>query len=189
MKSYIGSSDKVVLIMTGIGGSENGYDDKYVKIAENVNNKYKASVFIFATPPESWGKGDERVNCAITEVNEKLLECGITEYELYCMGISAGGAFLGAYAYRYARIKKLLLVNPVIQINYNHLLNGLENTTSDITIVFGELDPSYKYSFMLDSVKRENVKIITVPTADHRFSGKENIDLFIKLPETFFEVT
>ncbi len=186
MKNYIGSSNKVVLIMTGIGGSENGYDDKYVKIAENIINKYGASVFIYATPKESWGKGAERLNSAVVEINDTLLERGMTEYDLYCMGISAGGSFLGAYAYRYRQIKKLLLVNPVIQINYNHLLNGLENSSADVTIVLGESDPSYKFLFMLDSVKRENIRTVSVPNADHHFSGKENFELFIKLPEAFF---
>lgn len=186
MKSYIGTSDQAVLIMTGIGGSENGHENKYEKIAYELNVRYGASVFIFATPRAAWGIGERLVEQAIDEVRLQLQNQGRSLCDLYCFGVSAGASFLGAFGYLYPKIKKLILVNPVIQINYHKFLGGLKKTNADVTIVFGELDPSYKFLFMLDTVRRGNIKTVTVPNADHCFSGEENFKIFFGLPKLFF---
>lgn len=186
MKSYIGTSDQAVLIMTGIGGSENGYENKYEKIAYDLNVRYGVSVFIFATPRAAWGRGERLVEQAVDEVRSQLQNQGRSLCELYCFGVSADASFLGAFGYLYLQIKKLILVNPVIQINYHKFLNGLKKINADVTIVFGELDPSYKFLFMLDSVRRENIKTVIVPNADHCFSGEENFKIFLDLLKLFF---
>lgn len=187
MKSYFGSSKRAVLIMTGIGGNESGYDNKYEKIAGRLNEKYGASVFVFATPREAWNIGDRLVEQAVGEVNAQLASQGALPCELYCFGTSAGASFLGAFTHPYPQVKKLILVNPVMQSNPHKLLSGLEKTNAAVTVVFGEFDPSRKFSFMLDSVKGNNIKTIVVPNADHFFTGADNLELFLNLPEMFFE--
>lgn len=187
MKSYFGSSKQAVLIMTGIGGSESGHDNKYEKIAERITQKYGASVFIFATPREAWNIGDRLVEQAVGEVNAQFASQGALPCELYCFGTSAGASFLGAFTHAYPQVKKLILVNPVMQSNPHKLLSGLEKTNAEVTVVFGEFDSSCKFSFLFDNVKDKTIKMIVVPNADHYFDGAENFDIFLNLPEMFFE--
>lgn len=53
----------------------------------------------------------------------------------------------------------------------------------EVTMIFGEHDPSYAYAELIDFLRKENVKRVTVPVADHNFSNA--IDEFIRLPEQF----
>lgn len=186
MTFYIGTTDKVVLIMTGIGGSETGYNDKYLRIAERLNKDYGASVFIFATPLGAWSNGDALVDTFVADATGTLEKHGIVDFDLYAMGSSAGASLLGAYSYKHERIKKLLLVNPVIQINVNKLLNGLNKSNAKITVAFGELDPSYQFVSMLESVERSDMEIISIEGVDHNFSGEKAFEIFLDLPEVFF---
>lgn len=186
MKSFVVASDKAVLIMTGIGGSENGYENKYFEIARILNEKYDASVFIFATPREAWQKGENLVDEAISEVDRAMSKRSTVGYDLYCFGTSAGASFLGSFTYKYPQVKKLILVNPVMQINYNKLLRGLDDSRAEVNVVFGEDDPSRKFVGLLDLLKNKSVKTTFVPNADHCFSGEENERIFKALPESFF---
>ena len=46
---YIPGSTKVLFIKTGQGGTIYGYDNKYLDLATQVNEKYGYSVFVSAT--------------------------------------------------------------------------------------------------------------------------------------------
>ncbi len=186
MESFVATSDKAVLIMTGIGGSENGYENKYPEIARNLNEKHDANVFIFATPREAWQKGENLVDEAISEVDRIMSERVTARYDLYCFGTSAGASFLGSFTYKHPQVKKLILVNPVMQINYNKLLRGLDDSCAEVKIVFGEDDPSRKFAGLLDLLKNKSVQTTFVPKADHCFSGEESERIFKALPESFF---
>lgn len=48
----------------------------------------------------------------------------------------------------------------------------------EVTMIFGEQDPSSAYSELIDLMQKENIKRVMVPAADHNFSNA--MDAFIR---------
>ena len=57
------------------------------------------------------------------------------------------------------------------------------SSEQETTIAFGEKDPSYPYSELIELLRRENIKRVTLPDVGHTFSHE--IDEFLRLPERF----
>ena len=104
---------------------------------------------------------------------------------IYYFGVSKGGQYGAMYGYRYPFVQKWLLLNLPITINWHKSRAGLMKMPpkQEVTMIFGEHDPSYAYAELIDFLRKENVKRVTVPVADHNFSNA--IDEFIRLPEQF----
>ena len=100
------------------------------------------------------------------------------------MGTSAGGTMAVAKAYKYAQIQKVLSINPVIQINYNKLSDGIEKSKVDIQFVFGNQDPSAKFIPLITKTEKPNMKVDILENVDHQFT--QSFDLFLALPEKYF---
>ncbi|MCQ2555836.1 MAG: dienelactone hydrolase family protein [Clostridia bacterium] len=184
-KIYSANSNFGLVIFTGLGGDIHGYQNKYVKIAERAVENYNTNVFVVGV--KSWQEIDTLVESTMQQINTYFVERGFKEFKLYAMGVSAGATFAVAKAHNYASIKKVLAVNPVINICYNKLAYGMENSSVPITFVFGDKDPSMPYLPILEEeIKRKslkNTKIKIIKNADHQFVGMLNE--FIDLPFNF----
>lgn len=82
--------------------------------------------------------------------------------------------------YRYPFVRKWLLLNLPLMINWHKSRAGLMKMPSEqeVTMIFGEQDPSSAYSELIDLMQKENIKRVMVPAADHNFSNA--MDAFIR---------
>ncbi|MDE6557688.1 MAG: hypothetical protein K2K39_01130, partial [Clostridia bacterium] len=117
---FYSSGNNCVLIFTGLGGDTKGYENKYVKIAETITQKYGFSVFVAQVPKDLWSHPQEVFEEAVGRV--------ISEYApetIYVMGSSAGASIAIWYSHLYPQIKKVLAVNPVLNLNYHRTKEGI----------------------------------------------------------------
>ena len=171
---YIHGSNKVLFIKTGQGGTIYGYENKYLDLAIEVNKKYGWSVFVSATITD---------NKETYEHDMQLLEqcLGTTDYEIFYLGVSKGGLIGIWHGANDIKIKRMVAINAPLMINFHgKTLPGVRTLGKDkLTMVYGSLDPSYKYVPFVD--KHANVQIIE--GADHNL---KNMD--INLLQLFLSV-
>lgn len=173
---YYESGNDVLLIITGIGGTTKGYKNKYEKIAKNAMKKNNLSVVVATSPKGSWLQTEQNLKDIINFIYSKRDK----EFTIYAMGNSAGANILLWHSHRYKEIKKILAINPVMNINI-HLLKNLQNSKNTINVVFGEKDISCKFAELIP--KNKNVKLTILPKIDHNFT--DNLELFIDLPNRY----
>ena len=164
---YISGSNKVLFIKTGQGGSIYGYENKYLDLATQVNEKYGYSVFVSATIIDTKDSFQKDI-----QIVEECLET--IDFEIYYLGVSKGGLIGIWHGCDEPRIIKMLSINAPLMINFHgKTLPGIKKLgRGKLTMLYGSLDPSYKYVPFVD--KHANVQIIE--GADHNLIGS-NITL------------
>ncbi len=169
-------SNNILLILTGIGGTTKGYENKYEKIAKLIMQKYDFSVVVATTPKGSWTHLKENLYYIINRIAEKFEG----NFQIYAMGSSAGANILLCFSYLFPQIKRILAINPVLNINFHWIEKGIaEFNKEKIYTVFGEHDPSIKWTEILPKNNKLIIKIL--PNVDHKFTN--NLQTFIELPQ------
>ena len=165
---YMPGSSKVLFIKTGQGGTIYGYENKYLDLAVKVHEQYGWSVFVSATTIDT----RESFQCDIQTI-EKCL--GTSEFEISYIGVSKGGLVGMWYGCDEPRIKKMVSINAPLMINFHgKTLPGIKKFgSSKLTMIYGSLDPSYKYVPFVE--KHANVQILEGESHNLR---NINIDLF-----------
>ena len=159
---YIPGSLKVLFIKTGQGGSIYGYESKYLDLALKVNEKYGFSVFVSATITDT----KESFASNITLVEQAL---GTSNFEMYYLGVSKGGLIGIWHGVDEPGIVKLVSINAPLMINfYGKTLPGIKKLGREkLTMIYGSLDPSYKYLPFVEKYATIDV----IDGADHNLNG------------------
>ena len=89
-----GSSNKILLIMTGIDGSLSGYCGKYDLIANEMKEKFDISTFVISLPFGTYDHMQEIFDFSIQKIDKYFAKKQIFDYEIYGMGSSAGGTVI-----------------------------------------------------------------------------------------------
>lgn len=166
----------IVFIKAGQDGSLYGYHNKYLKMAKRLNKKYGCSVVCSSNPFD----GRNPLDNAMEVIEEYAKIFG--DYSIYYLGYSNGGLIGVWFGTNYEKIKRIAVVNPPLMFNYHKTKQGALNFKGErITFVYGTLDQSIQYVPLLDSIKNNKIKVITVAGADHHFSN--NAEDFYKIPE------
>jgi len=174
-------SNTILFIKAGHGGDCHGYEDKYVRIAKRIHEKYGCSVFCASNPV-----GDINMFPRDMENIKKYAhERGFDDYEIYFMGVSNGanqGLWRGCC---YPEIKRMLFVNMPLMINFHKTGKGLNDLAHvDKIFVYGSRDESFKYVPFLEIKKAPKTQIKIFDGVDHQFRGED--ELFRSLPELLF---
>lgn len=174
---HIPGSDIVLFIKTGQGGSIYGYENRYLDLAIKVNEVYGFSVFVSATTIDA---KESFVRDMLT-VEETL---GTSDFKIYYLGISKGGLIGIWHGADEPRIQKMVSINAPLMINYHgKTLPGVKRLGRErLTMVYGSLDPSYKYVPFVE--KHAIVRIIE--GADHNLRGA-SLTLFEIIEKPFFD--
>jgi len=176
-------SDTVLLIIPGVDGSVNGYEDKYIRIAEQVQDRHGVAVVRIANPFISsfhWESNPRRILDYI-EKNASVITGSSEVPRIKVMAHSAGASIIARIAHEYDNISDILLVNPAEKLGSNAIRQGLSKTNASVKIVFGEKDPSISFS---EALQGDGHRVKVVEGADHNFSG-DSLPLFIGLPQEY----
>ena len=150
---YKGTTNKVVMIIVWKWGTTSGYQNKYITIASNLAEKYGVSVFVVENP---WiSRDDPRlfVECAMGFVEEQMKKSGFDDWEIYGMGHSAGAHFWGRFAHLYPNVSKLLLINPVVSVNFTKLKKELQAYQGELFLIQWSKDHDFFYNKLLSWIE------------------------------------
>ena len=180
-----GTTNKVVMIIVWKWGTTSGYQNKYITIASNLAEKYGVSVFVVENP---WISRDDPklfIECAMGFVEEQMKKSGFDDWEIYGMGHSAGAHFWGRFVHLYPNVSKLLLINPVVSVNFTKLKKELQAYQGELFLIQWSKDHDFFYNPLLDPIKSEKKQVIILDWVNHEFSNEGGFDLFLTLAETY----
>lgn len=175
-------SDTVLLIIPGVDGSVNGFEDKYIRIAERIQNQYGVAVVRTANPFISsfhWESNPRRILDYIA-VNAGTIT-GSEAPRIKVMAHSAGASIVARIAREYDAITDLLLVNPAQKLDSDAIRSGLMAANARTIAVFGSKDPSISFA---EQLKEDGHMVHVVEGSDHYFSG-DHLENFINLPSEY----
>lgn len=162
-----GTGKTVFLIKTGQNGSVYGYNNKYLKMAKHINLQYGCTVVVSSNPYDCTDSLGQALEVIKQEVNQDV--------DVYYMGMS-NGAILGArFGHLHSEIKRMLLINGPLMINWSQTKKGLEKFEGEsVVMVYGSLDPSFKYAEMIEFIDNPGkIRLITIEGADHNFKNMD----------------
>jgi hypothetical protein len=176
----------VFLIIPGVDGDVDGYDNKYIKIAESVQEKHNIAVVRISNPFISSFFWESNVIKILEYIKQNSKEiCGNSDYEIRAQGYSAGAAVIATIANEYSEITSLLLINAAMKLNEEAILDGLDKFKGKTTVVFGENDPSVKTASLFNEIN--NLETVIIEGADHFFSEKSFEDFIGLANKHLFE--
>lgn len=172
-------SQTIVFIKPGRGGTVNGRDDKYLKIAESLRQKFGCSVICSANELDIPFTSD------MLFVERFAMERGFNDFDLYYFG-NSDGALRGLRECWASKVQRALLVNPPLGLDMPGAINGVKNFIDEsMRIVAGSLDPSASLARLLAQSGNPRVSVEILDGVDHDFTGAQ--DLFASLPQKLFE--
>lgn len=176
----INGNNKIVLIKAGQDGSNYGYENKYLKMAINLNNKFGCTVITSSNPFD----GTNPLDNDLKIIDDYCKNNKLKNYEIYFVGLSNGAMIGLIWGYQYSKIKKMLLINSPIFINWHKIKNGLKNNKNQkIYLIYGEYDQSIKYIELYNPLLNNDIILNIIKGADHNFTNM--MDEFVSLPEKY----
>lgn len=171
----------LVFVKAGLGGDIPGYDGKYLKIAERLNEKYGCTVICASNPAEV--KHHTEIDRGVID---QMTECmGSDAPRMYFFGHSNGGIKGLELTTLGVRFEKMMLVNTPLMINMfktKAMINAILDT--EVCLIYGALDPSVPYLPFFDG-KIPNVRARVFSGADHNFCGLT--DEFVELADELMD--
>lgn len=179
------SSNTILLTIPGVDGSVDGYKEKYLRIADSVQEEHNVSVVRISNPFITSFHWESNIRKALEfiSINLPTITDG-NEAEIRIMAHSAGAAVAAQIAWEYPKIKRLLLVNPATKLGLDKIKLGLSMFKGDeVTILYGSLDPSISDVNQLSSIESNApINTFVLEGIDHNFSGAEGLIQFIAAP-------
>lgn len=174
----INGSNHIIFIKSGRGGTCQGYNDKYLKMAQRIHLKQGSTVICSSNPIDSEKSYDIDRSIIESYASEK----GFDDYEVYLIGAS-NGAYQNIFlANKMPQARKMLCINMPLMINFHKATRELQTMDHiEKIFVYGTKDPSFSYVPFLEMKKYSMCRIIQVSGADHQF--KERTDDFIALAD------
>lgn len=180
-------SKVVLLTVPGVDGSIDGYENKYVRIADSVQEQHGTAIVRIANPFITSYHWESNIRQAVNYILVNTEEItGNKDAEIRIMAHSAGAAVVAQIAWEYPEITRLLLINPATKLGIDKIQYGLSEFDGNmITVLFGSEDPSVgdvDEIAKLSIAKRVYMHILE--GVDHNFSG-ESLEAFIAAPALY----
>lgn len=181
------NNGKIVINYPGADGTINGYNDKYIKIANFlIENKIGAVVRIPNISSLGFG-WDINLRETLSYVLDHSKEiCGSKTPEIYLMGTSAGAGAIAMTAWEYPEVTKILLTEPAIIFSGEHGVEGIKEYQGEVVIVVGQggnaLGKVIGDKFFDYFIKAKHKEIFEIPDCDHQFKGEINGRIFSQAP-------
>jgi pimeloyl-ACP methyl ester carboxylesterase len=176
-------SNVVLLTIPGVDGSVDGYEDKYIRMVEGVRQIHNVAAVRIANPfitSFHWESNPRRILDYISK-NTEAITSSTGQPRMKIVAHSAGASIIARIAHEYDDIADILLINPALKLDSQAILAGLKKTEANVTIIFGEDDPSVSFSAAL---REDGHDVVVLEGVDHHFTGDSIMD-FIKLPQEY----
>lgn len=173
-------SDTVLLTIPGVDGTLDGYENKYVQIAERAQQSHGVAVVRIANPfitSHHWESNPRNILDYIA-TNAQSITGRDEMPRIRVVAHSAGASVIARIAHEYDAITDILLINPAQKLKGDEIQASLKKTRANVTVVFGSKDPSVGFS---EALRSDGHAVYIVEGADHFFSG-EHLATFIDLP-------
>lgn len=173
----------VVMIIVWKWWTTQWYQNKYETIAKNLVKNHGANVFVIENPWISRDNPELFFDSAMKFVKKKVKDYRFRKHTIYAVWFSAWWHFVWRFAYKYPGIKQILLINPVLRVDFEKLKKSLNMFKWKITIIQWDKDTDYPFNPLLIQVRRAHVKVIE--WVNHQFSNEGWLETFIELPEKY----
>lgn len=176
---WMEGNNTILFIKVGQNGNIYGFENKYLRIAADMNRLFGYTVVVSSNP----FNGQNPLDQAFDIIEDYCKAKGFSSYDVYYMGHSNGALIGFTWGYLYPQIKKMLLINGPLMLNWHRSKAGLtQSVGQDITFVYGEKDPSFFFVKHIDKLAKENpsLQVTSIKDADHHFQGM--MDVFLALP-------
>ena len=192
--AYPTSSGLIVINSPGSGELKDGRHDRWMKLGRHLQGQNAATFVTYNAPrPDfqvqlpwepyshqgaSW---NQLLIDSLGYTTQYCLEhardlCGLDDPVIYMAGFSSGGSAVGAVAWRFEQVKRILLLSTYDSVGDPFYL-GMEQFTGDIYLAYGGNDPMaglLAYVLQSGALSARSLHIRQVPDCDHRFSGETN---------------
>lgn len=175
------------VIFVGKWWSVDGYQNKYKRMAYNIVANYNAQAIIIENPWISRDNPKLYFNSAMGYIKNKIQELDMdANPKIHIMWFSAGWHFVGRFAHKYPEIKEIVLVNPVLRVDFEKLKKSLNSFEWKITIVQWNKDTDYPFNPLLSQIP--NAKVEVLDWVDHQFSNEWWLEKFVWLAMDYFSI-
>lgn len=184
-------SKTIIINYPGYRGDINGYNNKYVTLADFLQEKNLSAIVRIANFPVNSVPYHKSVKDNLQFVIEYVLDnaakiCGEPLPTINLMGFSAGAGAIAAVAHNFPSVAKILLAAPSQDAGVDDISEGLNAYRGEVYIVVGANDEvvgektaDYFYHLATNAKTR---KAIIVPNCDHQFRGEINGRILSKAP-------
>ncbi|MCA9381872.1 hypothetical protein KC660_00495 [Candidatus Dojkabacteria bacterium] len=179
-------SPNILIVYPGANGSIDGYEDKYIKLA-NLTIKNKASAVVRSPNPYMLSQGwDYNLRKLIEYVIKNSIEISGTKTpNIHILGVSIGAGAVASIAWEYPQVNKIILVAPADTNILDQVQDGLNRFDEEVRIFVGENDEACGVKgakrFYKGCVNSKPKSLKIIPNCDHHFSGKVNQEIFVRL--------
>ncbi len=180
-------SSVILLTIPGVDGSLDGYEDKYVTIAETAQERFGVAVVRMENPFISSYHWESNARHILEFINDNTKAiAGTDDLELRIMAHSAGASIIAQIAWEYPNISRLLLINPAARLGGSKIKQGLKNFKGDkVTILVGSEDPSKDEAMQfVPEGAEDHMSVIVAEGADHHFAD-DAFPVFLEAPHTY----
>ena len=174
---FVLGNEKIVFIKAGAGGSERGHEDKYIKLAERINERTGATVITASNPidPICDAPDAQEILWVVNRMN-------FEHFELCFVGVSDGAYLNLELAKQFAETRKWIGINTSFT-SVNELgahLNALPNVTK--LMIYGTKDDDFDEVVPeLSKMSYDNFAMEFIEGADHSFT--DMLEEFIALAD------
>ena len=176
-------SNKAVVIIVWKWWSVDWYMNKYWEMTSRLSEKHWVNTFVVENPWISWDNPELFFDCAINFVTKKMNEFWFNDFDIDCIWFSAWWHFVWRFAYKYSNIKQMLLINPVLRVDFEKLKKALNSFNWKITIIQWNKDVDYVFNPLLKQIPKAHIVILD--WVDHQFTLDCWLEMFIWLPEKY----
>ena len=174
---FVFGNEKIVFIKAGAGGSERGYEDKYIKMAERIHERIGATVITASNPIDPICEPPDAA-----EIRWVVKELGLASFELYLVGVSDGAYLNLELASRFPETVKWISINPsfVEMSDFEEKLKALPQVFK--LMIYGTRDDDFNEIVpVLSKMSCDNFVMEFVEGADHSFT--DMLDAFVALAD------
>ena len=192
--AYPSNSGFILVNSPGSGELKDGRYNRWANLARELQSRGMLSMVTynvprpdaqFVNPTEPYAYQNASWNRILVEglahVIDYALErrrqlCGSSNPIMYLSGFSSGGSAVGAVAFRYSEIKRILLNSTYDSVG-DYFYAAIPQFTGRIYVAYGANDPLAKflaYVLQFGASAAESLHVREVPDCDHRFRGPTN---------------
>ena len=193
LSAYPTSSEVIIVNSPGSGELKDGRGNRWMDLATHLQEQGSATVVTYHAPrPDgqvqlpwepyshkgaSWNQLliDSLAHAIDFSLKNAAELCGTASPVVYLSGFSSGGSAVGAVAFRYPQVQRILLLSTYDSVG-DPFYAGIERFTGDIYLVYGGKDPMagfLAYVLQVGPMAARSLHVRRAPDCRHRFDGAE----------------